>query len=226
MSLGWRSSRVAVIGVVGAMLLPALSGVSVIAQPAGRQVLEDFRVTSVDGLPEGWKAQRSETKARQAYTLRSEQDMGFLAATRADQRVYKRVAWDPQALPIVTWRWRLKTGGDSQGPRPASLEDDLIAAVFVSLDTDLLVIPVATKYVWSFTKPKGTMTEGGLFGASEIVLRTGPQPVGEWVEERVNAYEDFKRIHEHDPAAQAWGVSLLGGPGVEVDFGPIAASPQ
>ena len=226
MSLGWRSSRVAVIGIVGAMLLPALSGVAAIAQPAGQLVLEDFRVTGESGFPEGWKAQRSETKARRAYTLRSEQDRGFLAVTRADQRVYKRVAWDPQAFPIVTWRWRLKPITVHSGQRPSSPEDDVIAAVFVSLDTDLLVIPVATKYVWSFTKPKGTMTEGGLFGASEIVLRTGTQPVGEWVEERVNAYEDFKRIHEHDPAAQAWGISLLGGPGVEVDFGPIAVLPQ
>ena len=226
MSLGWPSSRVAVIWVVGAMLLPALSGVSVIAQPASRVVLEDFRAAGVDGFPQGWKAQRSETRARESYRLHSEQEVGFLAATRADQRVYKRVAWDPQAFPIVTWRWRLKTGVDSGTPRPASPEDDLIAAVFVSLDTDLLVIPVATKYVWSFTKLKGTMTEGGLFGASEVVLRTGTQPVGEWVEERVNAYEDFKRIHKHDPAAQAWGISLLGGPGVEVDFGPIAVSAQ
>src|SRR5438093_4295516 len=122
MSLGWPSSRVAVIWVVGAMLLPALSGVSVIAQPASRVVLEDFRAAGVDGFPQGWKAQRSETKARQTYTLRSEQDRGFLAATRADQRVYKRVAWDPQALPIVTWRWRLKTGGEAGAPRPTSPE--------------------------------------------------------------------------------------------------------
>jgi hypothetical protein len=68
------------------------------------------------------------------------------------------------------------------------------------------------------------MKEGGFFDASEIVQRTGPQPVGEWVEERVNAYEDFKRIHKHEPADQAWGISLLGGPGVEIDFGPIAVS--
>ena len=92
MSLRWPSSRVAVIAVVGAMLLPVLGAVSVIAQPAGRLVLEDFRATGVDGFPQGWKAQRSETKARQAYTLRSEQDLRFLAATRADQRVYKRMA--------------------------------------------------------------------------------------------------------------------------------------
>lgn len=220
------SSRVAAIGVAGAMLLLVPGAASVIAQPAGRLVLEDFRAGGAEGLPQGWKAQRSETKARESYRLRSEQELGFLAAARADQRVYKRVAWDPRALPIVTWRWRLKTGGESKGQTPASPPDDLIAAVFVSLDTDLFVIPVATKYVWSFTKAKGSVTEGGLFGASEIVLRTGPQPVGQWVEERVNAYEDFKRIHGHDPAAQAWGISLLGGPGVEVEFGPIAALPQ
>ncbi|MGH7250833.1 MAG: DUF3047 domain-containing protein [Nitrospiraceae bacterium] len=226
MSLGWRSSRAAVIGVVGGLLLLFLGGASVIAQPAGRLVLEDFRTAGVEGLPQGWKAQRSETKARESYHLRSEQDLEFLAAARADQRVYKRVAWDPRALPIVTWRWRLKPITVHAGKNPSSPEDDVIAAVFVSLDTDLFVIPVATKYVWSFTKAKGSMTEGGLFGAAEIVLRTGPQPVGEWVEERVNAYEDFKRIHGHDPAAQAWGISLLGGPGVEVDFGPIAASSE
>ena len=65
------------------------------------------------------------------------------------------------------------------------------------------------------------MTEGGMFDASEIVLQKGPKGFGQWVEQRVNAYEDFKRIHRHEPASQAWGISLLGGPGVEVDFGPI-----
>jgi hypothetical protein len=78
--------------------------------------------------------------------------------------------------------------------------------------------------VWSATKPVGTIAEGGVFDASEIVLRSGAQPIGEWVEERVNAYEDFKRIHKHEPADKAWGISLLGGPGVEIDFGPIMVS--
>jgi hypothetical protein len=101
-----------------------------------------------------------------------------------------------------------------------------VAAVFVSLDTDLMVIPVANKYVWSTTKPTGTITEGGFFDASELVVRSGLQPIGEWVEERINAYEDFKRIHKHEPAAQAWGISLFAGPGVEMDFGPISVSPS
>jgi hypothetical protein len=188
-----------------------------VAQSTAAIVLEDFRSNDGNGFPKGWKAQRNENKARQNYVLQNDKELSYLAAKGADQRVYKRIAWDPKANPIITWRWRLKS---------APSGGDLVAAVFVSLDTDLMVIPVANKYVWSATKAKGTTTEGGLFDASEIVLRSGLQPVGEWVEERVNAFEDFKRIHKHEPAVQAWGISLLAGPGVEVDFGPINVSPS
>jgi len=203
-----------------AALLCVLGGVSSLSAPvpvqsAGLLVLDDYSVKDADGFPAGWKAQRQETKARKQYTVQAEQGMTFLAAKNADQRVYKRIAWDPKAMPIVTWRWRVKQA-------PAGAEP--VAAVYVSLDTDLLVIPVATKYVWSQTKEVGTMTEGGLFDASEIVLQKGSKGFGEWVEQRVNAYEDFKRIHRHEPASQAWGISLLGGPDVEVDFGPIVVS--
>jgi hypothetical protein len=57
------------------------------------------------------------------------------------------------------------------------------------------------------------------------VVQSGLTPT-EWVEERVNVYEDFKRIHKHEPAEKAWGISLFASPGVDVDFGPIAASAQ
>jgi hypothetical protein len=191
---------------LGAFVAPAS------VHSGGLLVLDDYSARDADGFPTAWKAQRQEAKARKQYTVQSEKGLTFLAAKDADQRVYKRIAWDPKAMPIVTWRWRVR-----QAPAGA----DPIAAVFISLDTDLMVIPVATKYVWSRTKEVGTTTEGGLFDASEIVLQKGPRGFGEWVEQRVNAYEDFKRIHRHEPAAQAWGVSLLGGPGVDVDFGPI-----
>ena len=133
------------------------------------RILEDFHDRDEHGFPAGWKAQRSETKAKENYSIKSDDGTAFLSARSADQRVYKKIAWDPKATPIVTWRWRLKTA-------PAGA--DPLAAVFVSLDTDLMVIPVATKYVWSATKPVGTIAEGGVFDASEIVLRSGAQPIG------------------------------------------------
>lgn len=207
--------RVVMAGLVGAVCL-LVSGAGAQAQSEGPAVLEDFSAKEPDGFPKEWKAQHGEGKARQSYTVQVDGTRPFLAVRKADQRIYKRkIAWDPKAMPVLTWRWRLKAV-------PAGAEP--IAAVFVSLDTDLMVIPVSNKYVWSATKAKGTTTEGGMFGASEIVLRSGPQPIGEWIEERVNVYEDFTRIHQHEPADKAWGISLQGGPGVEVDFGALAVS--
>jgi hypothetical protein len=89
-----------------------------------------------------------------------------------------------------------------------------------------MFIPVFTKYIWSATKPEGTLIEGGMFSGSEIVVQSGTTPVGQWVEEKVNVYEDFKRIHQHEPAAKAWGISIVAGSGVEIDFGPMVATPD
>jgi hypothetical protein len=115
--------------------------------------------------------------------------VNFLAAKDAGQRIKKKkIDWDPKAFPVLTWRWRLQK---------ATTENEPIAAIYASLDTDLMFIPVFTKYVWSATKPEGTLTEGGMFSGSEIVVQSGTKDVGQWFEERVNVYEDFKRIHQH-----------------------------
>lgn len=183
----------------------------------GRTVLEDFQAKDADGFPAGWQNEngRNEARAREAYKIQEDQNSAFLAVRNADQRIKnKKIEWNPKARPVLTWRWRL---------HKAPAEADPIAVIYVALDTDLLFIPVFTKYIWSGTKPEGTVTEGGMFSGSEIVAQSGLEPT-EWVEEQVNVYEDFKRIHKHEPAEKAWGISLFASPGVEVDFGPIAVS--
>jgi hypothetical protein len=183
------------------------------------QVLEDFSEAEQDGFPVGWQASRTESVTRKAYVVArdGEQSMLRTKGVDAQMRIFKHMAWNPKEYPIVTWRWRL---------RAAPSSSDIWAAVFVSLDTDLLFIPVSTKYTWVSAGTVGSIKEGGLFGAAEVVIRSGPQPAGQWVEEHVNAYADFLKIHQHEPAAQAWGISLVTGPGVELDFGRIAITKQ
>ena len=180
--------------------------------------LEDFQAKEADGFPSNWdhESQRSHSKGRDAYKVQTENGVNFLAAKDAGQRIKKKkIDWDPKAFPVLTWRWRL---------HKATMENEPIAAIYASLDTDLMFIPVFTKYIWSATKPEGTLTEGGMFSGSEIVVQSGTKDVGQWFEERVNVYEDFKRIHRHEPAAKAWGISIIAGPGVEIDFGSMVAS--
>jgi hypothetical protein len=203
---------------VGAIAATSVSSVAADAQPPASIVLEDFLAKEQDGFPSNWahENQRSEAKGRDAYKVQSENGTMYLAAKDAGQRIKKKnIDWDPKAYPILTWRWRLHKAPSDSEP---------IAVIYASLDTDLMFIPVFTKYVWSATKSEGMLTEGGMFSGSEIVVQGGTQPIGEWVEERVNVYEDFKRIHQHEPAPKAWGISILTGPGVEIDVGSIVAS--
>lgn len=182
-------------------------------------VLEDFQAKDADGFPLNWdhENQRSQSKGRDAYKVQTENGVNFLAAKDAGQRIKKKkIDWDPKAFPVLTWRWRLH--------KSATAGTEPIAAIYASLDTDLMFIPVFTKYIWSASKPEGTVTEGGMFSGSEIVVQSGTKDVGQWFEERVNVYEDFKRIHQHEPAAKAWGISIIAGPGVEIDFGSMVAS--
>lgn len=181
-------------------------------------VLENFQAKEADGFPSNWEHenQRSQSKGRDAYKVQAENGVNFLAAKDAGQRIKKKkIDWDPKAFPVLTWRWRLQK---------ATTDNEPIAAIYASLDTDLMFIPVFTKYVWSATKPEGTFTEGGMFSGSEIVVQSGTKDVGQWFEERVNVYEDFKRIHQHEPAPKAWGISIIAGPGVEIDFGSMVAN--
>ena len=200
-----------VVGVASVALMPGASW----AEEQGL-VLEDFTAKEADGFPSLWEHenQRSQSKGREAYKVLSENGENFLSAKDAGQRIKKKkIDWDPKAYPVLTWRWRLLKAPTGTEP---------LAAIYASLDTDLLFIPVFTKYVWSATKPEGTLTEGGMFSGSELVVQSGTQ-VGEWFEERVNVYEDFKKIHRHEPAPKAWGISIVAGSGVEVDFGPLKA---
>ena len=181
-------------------------------------VLEDFQTKDAEGFPLNWEHenQRSQSKGRDAYKIQTEDGISFLSAKDAGQRIKKKkIDWDPKAFPVLTWRWRLQK---------ATTETEPIAAIYASLDTDLMFIPVFTKYVWSAAKPEGTLTEGGIFSGSEIVVQSGTKEVGQWFEERVNVYEDFKKIHKHEPAAKAWGISIIAASGVEIDFGSMVAS--
>ncbi len=183
------------------------------AKSSDTMTLEDFSHPNEKGWPQNWEAQRSVITAQETYAIQQEDGVAFFSAKGANQRVYtKNISWDPKTHPILTWRWRVKSVSEGS---------ELIAAMYPSLDVDLMFIPVNTKYVWSATQPVGSIKEGGMFSSTEIVIRSGVESQGEWVEERVNVYEDFLKIHEHQPAEKAWGISLLGGPGIEVDFGSI-----
>ncbi len=128
-------------------------------------VLEDFQHPDEGAFPQGWEGSRSKVTAKEAYAIHKEGETAFLKGKGANQRVYtKHITWDPKTHPILRWRWRIHSVPDNT---------EFIAAVFANLDLDYMFIPVSTKYIWSGTREKGDVKDGGIFSAAEVVIRSG-----------------------------------------------------
>lgn len=179
-------------------------------------LLEDFA-----SFPQHWKVKNDDPRAEEIYRVVSEKPAPYLAATVGAQpgvRIFKYVSWDTRAFPVITWKWRLKSF-------PSDKRRSV--AFYVSIYRDSFGIPTIVKYLWSTQEPVGTVREGGLFGATEIVIRSGsaPDPT-EWVTARVDAVADFQQIYGQDPNPEGVGIGVTVGMGLEADIADVRVEPR
>jgi hypothetical protein len=126
---------------------------------------------------------------------------------------------DPRAFPVARWRWNV--------PRPIPGADNTVregddaparVEFIFSGDTGTLPfderlffaqvktltgvdIPYATlDYSWGAGAPAGSIAINTWTGRiRSILVRSGPEGMGEWVTEERNVYEDFKRVFGEEP---------------------------
>jgi hypothetical protein len=198
------ASRLVTLGlVVSAALLATPSFPGADAQDNCR-VVEDFAKDPAGEFPSGWKARKDDAKA--VYKVADEGGKKFLRADAKNVGVQagKQFAWDLKEYPVLAWSWRpqeFPRGADERTKK----NDSALAVYAVFPHTPVSVRSV--KYIWSEKVPKGThipQTHGNTQG---IVLRSGAG--GEWVEERVNVLEDFKRYFKSDDVPKPEGIGVL-----------------
>jgi len=177
-------------------------------------VLEDFTRHGENGLPVGWKAQRETPNPAEIYHIIKEADRPYLHANGLPNRIFKKMKWNPNEYPYMTWRWRMFDV-------PNDPEKEKSATIYVSLGTDIIGIPKITKYAWSSNKVVGSETSGGFFSPTTIVLRSGQAETGEWVTETLNVLEDYRRLHNEDPPDEAYGIGIF--TTIEAEFAEIIA---
>jgi DUF3047 family protein len=178
------------------------------AGPGQELSLENFAEDSVGTFPARWKVRGDENEARAIYKVASESDKHFLHAYTKDQGVQIGLTHliKPQEFPALRWRWRalqLPTGADER----ATKTNDSAAAVYVIFDNQ--VVPRVIKYVWSSTLPVGTQIDSPVYWrAKVVVLQSGPSNKGEWRQETVNFYKDYKTLFGAEPG-EVQGIAVL-----------------
>ena len=179
-------------------------------------LLDDFA-----GFPQGWKIKNDDPRAAEIYRVANDDGGPYLSAVVGPKpgiRVFKYVAWDTRTHPVISWKWRLKAF-------PADKRRSV--AFYVSMYRDPFGIPTIVKYLWSTKEPVGTVRPGGFFGATEVVVQSGPPTSPDaWVTARVDAAADFERFYGEPPDAQGVGIGLLVGMGIAADVAEVRVEPR
>ena len=204
-----RRAAIRVLVVAATLLLPsaALPG-RVGAQP-DCIAIEDFAKSKIGQFPSDWKPRKDAGK--DVYKVTEESGLRFLRAVSRELGIQaaKQFEWDLDAYPLLAWVWRpleFPKGGDER----ESKTNDSALAVYLLVPYSRITGPRAVKYVWSEKVAVGTRLNSN-FGLTQVrVLRSGaPEKNGEWVEERVNARDDFKKYFDVGETPKPAGIAVL-----------------
>jgi hypothetical protein len=172
----------------------------------GIMLLESFEECDIQTLPKKWRAGRS--TAAKIYRVVSENDNRFLRAHADKQGVHLGLAhlFEPKKQQHLRWRWRVHAFPDGADERNAE-RHDAAAQVYVIFDNSYL--PRVIKYIWSYSLPAGARFINPLYGRGWVaVLRSGAAGQGQWHEENVNFYRDYRELFREEPG-NGRGIGIL-----------------
>jgi hypothetical protein len=172
-------------------------------------------------LPDGWKSLTFKKIPKQTFygLVKDGEFVVVKAMSHASASgLTKEVRIDPKDYPIIRWRWRVenllthndvnrKDGDDyparlyvtfEYDPEKTSFSRKLIYKAGRAVFGD---IPIAAlNYIWETKTPIGTIVANAYTNfAQMIVVESGPQKVGSWVDEERNIYEDYTRAFGEEP---------------------------
>jgi hypothetical protein len=173
------------------------------------------------GLPEGWKPLTFKKVPKQtAYELVKDGDVVVIRAVSqaSASGLIKEIKIDPKEFPIIQWRWKVENLlKHSDVARKEG--DDYPARLYITFEYDpekvsfgkklkfkagqaiFGDIPIAAlNYIWETNAPLGAILDNAYTDfARMVVVESGPQKVGLWVDEARNIYEDYIRAFGEDP---------------------------
>ncbi|HEY5626977.1 MAG TPA: DUF3047 domain-containing protein [Nitrospira sp.] len=204
-----------------------LSAIILMAIPALAQdaAVLDVATFSADqagaGLPKGWTPLtfKKVPKLTSYELVKDGETVVVKAVSQASASgLTKVVSIDPKHYPVVRWRWKVDNLL-SRSDVTRKDGDDYPARLYITFayDADKVSfgrklkykagraifgdIPIAAlNYIWDRTTPVGTIVQNAYTDfAQMIVVESGPQKVGKWVEESRNIYEDYRKAFGEEP---------------------------
>jgi hypothetical protein len=172
--------------------------------------------------PSGWEPLVfKKIPRRTQYDVIEEEGVRVLRARshKGASGLVKKLAVDVKRYPILRWRWKVERV-IAKGDLRTKEGDDYPARLYVTFAYDPAAVDFTTRmkyrvgrllfgelpvaalnYIWDATAPRGTVVDSSYTDLSKmIVVESGPERTGTWVEETRNIYEDFLSAFGREPS--------------------------
>jgi Protein of unknown function (DUF3047) len=134
--------------------------------------------------------------------------------------LYRRIRIDPRRHPILEWRWQVPAPGPGEAPLGLTSSKSPVARVSLAFHGDTAKLdfddrahlrlakalthhglPYASLvYAWIHGVPVDTVLPSPYTPRARlIVVENGEKPLGEWVAERRNVLDDYRRAFGEEP---------------------------
>lgn len=215
--------QLASVGLFGVIVMAFAGSLSAWAQTdAVVEVAKFSRATVGQSVPDGWKPLTfKKIPAQTKYEVINDGDVTVVKASSdaSASGLIKEVKIDPRKYPIVRWRWKVENLlTNSDATRKDG--DDYPARLYITFEYDpdkvsvgktlkyragrVLFgdIPIAAiNYVWERKAPVGAIIDNAYTDfVKMVVVESGPQKLGMWIDEERNIYEDYKKAFGEEPS--------------------------
>lgn len=188
--------------------------------------LSDWSGEGKSLAPDGWEMDVKKKPIEMDLSGGGENSILRLRTRSSAFGIYRGQEIKIREYPFLNWEWKvteLPEGGSFLNKNT----DDQAAQIYVSFGSlSFFNKPFvkAVGYYWSSTVPVGIEGECPTWGKSRVVvLRSGPEELGEWQREKRNLTEDYRRLFGDEAPSAASALRLYTnsqhtGSGTEVFF--------
>jgi len=177
----------------------------------GAQASEVIRaiIHAGESAPRGWKVKEWKGKADISVVKAPFGNVVHLRSSGSSSALYREMDLDLKEFPYLNWRWKV-----TKIPRGADVRrrsaDDQAAQVYVIFPRwPERVNSKLVGYIWDSSAPAGlTLHSTKSKNTRYVVMRSGPDGLGDWFQEKRNVYEDYRALFKEDPP-KAGSVSIM-----------------
>ena len=155
-------------------------------------------------------------KDKVIYVVKSQTKEGYLLAksTQACSGLLYPIKFDVKKTPMMSWQWKVAKFPAKKKKDASPIgwieRDDYAARVYVIFSSWNFLNTKSLEYVWDESLPQGTlMTSPYLANIKLLVVESGKKQNDDWVFEKRNIYEDYKKAFGKAPPRYVSAIALM-----------------